>query len=94
MKLLLVFLLSVSTLFCQSQTVVKYYDDAGAAVPQDKAVYYANFIKEGNLYKTNSYWVAGNVLRGKSTYADTILQNPIGIQLLYSRKCPLQDSGV
>lgn len=31
-------------------------------------------------------------MRGKSTYADTILQNPIGMQVLYSRKGALEDS--
>ena len=93
MRFFLAFSLAIFTLFCEAQTVVKYYDAAWASAPQDKAVYYANFIKEGNLYKTNSYWIAGNVLRGKSTYADTILQNPIGMQVLYSRKGAVEDSG-
>ncbi|MDQ6762475.1 MAG: energy transducer TonB [Bacteroidota bacterium] len=93
MRFLITFLLTIFCLLCKSQTVVKYYDAAWASAPQDKAVYYVNFIKEGNLYKTNSYWIAGNILHGKSTYADTILQNPIGMQVLYSRKGLMEDSG-
>ncbi|MEO6638486.1 MAG: hypothetical protein ABIN25_09425, partial [Ginsengibacter sp.] len=33
-----------------------------------------------------SYWVAGNVLRGKSTYADTSFNTPIGNQVLTPAK--------
>ncbi len=93
MRLSLVFLLIISNFFVRSQTIVKYYDAKWAAAPQDKAVYYTNFIKEGNFYKTTSYWLAGNALRGKSTYADTVLENPIGLQVLYSRKGAVEDSG-
>ncbi len=35
----------MSGLFCEAQTVVKYYDATWAPAPQDKAVYYANFTK-------------------------------------------------
>ena len=60
--------------------------------PQDKAVYYADFIKEGNVYKTNSYWIAGNVLRGRSTFPDTVMEKPVGLQVLYARNGQVEDS--
>ncbi|MEO6639363.1 MAG: hypothetical protein ABIN25_13880, partial [Ginsengibacter sp.] len=92
MRILIVFLLSANCFSSQSQTIVKYYDAEWAPVEQDKAVYYANFVKEANQYKTTSYWVAGSVLRGKSTYADTSFNTPVGSQVLYSHKGTLEDS--
>lgn len=92
MRLLFACLLISTSLFSKAQKVVKYYDAGWAPAAQDKAVYYADFIKEGNVYKTSSYWITGNILRGKSTFADTIMERPIGMQVLYARNGHVEDS--
>ena len=85
MRLLFVCLFMSASIFSKAQKVVKYYDATWASAPQDKAVYYADFTKEGDVYKTTSYWIAGNILRGRSTFANTIMEKPIGTQILYAR---------
>ncbi len=92
MRFLITALLIISCLFSSAQKVVKYYDAAWMQTTQDKAVYYADFIKDGNVYKCNSYWISGNVLRGRSTFPDTIMQNPSGAQVMYSKNGHIEDS--
>lgn len=55
MKLLFACLMMSFSLLSEAQKVLKYYDAFWAAAPQDKAVYYADFTKEGNVYQTTSY---------------------------------------
>ena len=92
MKLLLIILFTISCLFSDAQKVVKYYDKAWAETSRDKAMYYAEFVKEGSIYKCASYWIAGNTLRGRSNYADTVMQNPEGTQVLYFKNGHIEDS--
>jgi TonB family protein len=89
---LLSFLLFFLIFSSSAQKITRYYDIDWAETTPDKAVYYADFIKEGGLYKTTSYWVSTKVVRGRSNFPDTIMANPVGLQLLYNKKGRLEDS--
>ena len=92
MKFLITVFFIITCLFSAAQKVVKYYDADWIPTTHDKAFFYAEFIKEGNVYKCISYWMAGNRLRGRSNFADTIMENPIGTQLLYFKNGHIEDS--
>src|SRR5205085_7741014 len=49
-------------------------------------------VKKGNIYQCTSYWIAGNALRGRSTYPDTVFENPIGLQTRYFKNGRIEDS--
>lgn len=90
-NLVTVFIILLS-ITASAQKVVKYYDAQWTETSPEKALYYANFIKDGVAYKCTSYWKASNTLRGSSTFPDTIMLNPIGLQLLYDKKGKIEDS--
>lgn len=92
MKILLTIILASYCLQATCQAVVKYYDNNWSEVPAERAVYYAKFIKDGTVYQCTSYWKDNNALRGKSTYPDTTLSSPEGLQVLYDRKGRPEDS--
>ncbi len=92
MKLLLTVFLSIFAIICSAQKTTIYYDNNWAITTSEKATYYADFEKSGNTYQCNSYWVAGNKLRGKSTYPDTVMLHPVGSQVLYSQNGHTEDS--
>ncbi len=92
MKFLITASLSFFGIIGYTQTTTVYYDDYWMATEPGKATYYADFVKSGNMYQCTSYWIAGNVLRGKSTYPDTLMANPFGLQVLYSKNGRIEDS--
>ncbi len=92
MKLLLATYFSVFSIICSAQKTTIYFDNNWAMTTSEKATYYAVFEKSGNIYQCNSYWVAGNNLRGKSTYPDTIMLHPVGSQVLYFQNGHVEDS--
>ena len=92
MKILATIILALCSLYGASQTVTKYYDDHGSEVPADKAVYYAKFVKDGELYQCTTYWKDNDALRGKATYPDTTLSSPDGTLVTYDKKGRLEDS--
>jgi len=92
MKTLATIIFVLCSVYGDCQTVTKYYDDHGLEVPADKAVYYATFIKDGNMYQCTTYWKDNNALKGKATYTDTTLSSPDGTQVTYDRKGRLEDS--
>ncbi len=83
------FLFSLTT---SAQKVVKYYDKDWAETIRDKAVYSAEFVKAEGVYKCTSYYLNSNIIRGRSTFQDTIMINPIGLQTLYNKKGKIEDS--
>src|SRR5687768_7019079 len=93
MKIFFSVFLSCS-LFCvkAQEKLIKYYDSEWAASTKEKATYYAEFVKEGMTYSCTSYWIKTNVVRGKSTYRDTIMAKPIGLQTLYYKNGNIEDS--
>lgn len=92
MRTACLFFFSLISIYCNAQKIVKYYDNDWAEVSRDKAIYYAEFIKQGSIYRTTSYWIATNTVRGRSTFPDTTMANPDGLQLLYNKKGKIEDS--
>ncbi|HEY8687814.1 MAG TPA: energy transducer TonB [Chitinophagaceae bacterium] len=83
------FLFSLNT---SAQKIVKYYDNDWAETTSNKAVYYAEFVKEEGVYKCISYYLNSNIIRGRSIFQDTIMINAIGLQTLYNKKGKIEDS--
>ena len=75
-----------------AQKIIKYFDNNWEETTSNKAVYYAEFVKEEGIYKCTSHYSASNVVRGRSTFQDTIMINPIGLQTLYNKKGKIEDS--
>ena len=75
-------------------SIVKYYDADWAEASKERAVYYAEFVKDGGNYKCSSYWVRTNILRGRTVYPDTIMAKPIGQLLRYYKNGNPEDSVV
>ena len=71
---------------------MKYYDANWMATTREKARYYAEFVNEGDNYLCTSHWIAGNAVRGRTNYQDTIMQNPRGTQVLYFKNGHVEDS--
>ncbi len=81
------------TVFVHAQeSVTKYYDSKWAPAQRENAVYYAVFIKTGEAYQCTSYWVDKNIIRGRSTFPDTLMSYPIDKQVLYFKNGKLEDS--
>lgn len=72
--------------------VTKYYNAAWLETSNDKAAFYAEFVKDGNNYTCTSYYINTTIVRGKSTYPDTMMQSPIGMQVLYFKNGHTEDS--
>jgi TonB family protein len=72
--------------------VTKYYDANWVETPREKAAFYADFIKDGAYYNCTSYWINTKTVRGKSTYPDTLMQFPVGLQVLYFKNGNVEDS--
>jgi hypothetical protein len=92
--LLLLFVISLLNFCARAQTITKYYDNEWSPTTQDKASFYADFVKEGSLYQGTSYYLQTGKIRGKSAYPDTILANPRGMLVLYGKNGNLEDSGL
>ncbi|MEO6329656.1 MAG: TonB family protein [Ginsengibacter sp.] len=92
MKTVATIIFALCSLYGNSQTVTKYYDDHWREVPADKAIYYAKFVKDASVYQCTAYWKDNNVLRGTGTYPDTTLTSPDGTLVRYDRKGNLEDS--
>lgn len=72
--------------------VTKYYDIYWTEVSKEQAMFYADFIKEGSYYNCISYWINTQKIKGKSTFADTVMTHPIGEQILYFKNGHVEDS--
>jgi TonB family protein len=93
MKVFFFFMLIVAFSTVDAQIkVTKYYNANWTETPKEKATFYADFVKNGENYNCTSYWAKTNILRGKSTYADTVMQFPIGLQVLYFKNGHIEDS--
>lgn len=84
-------LLSIQ-LFSQEEPVIKYYDSSWSQTSKESAFYYAEFRKQGNLYKCTAYWVHSNRLNGIGFFADTSLSNPHKLLINYYENGQMQDS--
>ena len=72
--------------------ITKYYDGNWTETVKGKAAFYADFIKDRSYYHVTSYDIGTNNVRGKSTYEDTLMQLPVGLQVLYFKNGHLEDS--
>ncbi len=93
MKLFFVCLLvgAFSILKAQNK-ITRYYDADWAETSKDKAAFYADFVKKDNYYHCTSYKIGSDHLRGVSTYEDTSMQLPVGVQVLYFENGHVEDS--
>jgi TonB family protein len=85
-------LLIIAASYTQAQTVTKYYDIHWGETSKDRAVYYGEYIKEGDTYNYTAYSVKSNGIRSKGVYGDTSFAKPIGLVLGYNDKGKLIDS--
>lgn len=93
MKIFFLILLNFLFLFTKAQDkVVKYYDSDWALIAKEKAIYYAEFVKEDTAYTCHSYWIGSDILLARSTFADTSFAKAIGLQLRYYKNGNVQDS--
>ncbi|HVG15319.1 MAG TPA: hypothetical protein VM935_10165, partial [Chitinophagaceae bacterium] len=92
MKLLAFCLLSMFCFTANSQTFTKYYDSDWAPAEKANAAYYADFVKDGELYQCTSYYLGAGKLRGKTMYPDTVMTTPRGLQMLYNKNGNVEDS--
>ncbi|MEQ1678536.1 MAG: energy transducer TonB [Chitinophagaceae bacterium] len=94
MKNFISILFLLLTVYSNAQdTITKYFDMKWAPCQKDKAVYYAVLTKAGEVYQCTSYWVDKNIVRGRSTFPDTLMTFPIEEQVLYFKNGNLEDSG-
>jgi hypothetical protein len=85
-------LLITVSISAYAQTVTKYYDVNWGEVAKERAVYYGEYIKEGDTYTYTAYSVKSKGIRSKGMYADTSFAKPIGLILGYNDKGKLIDS--
>ena len=89
----LIIVLMLCAFISNAQTsIVKYYDADWIETAKEQAIYFAEFLKEASGYKCTTYWINSNKVRGISTYPDTVMKNPIGLQRLYYKNGNLEDS--
>lgn len=84
-------MVAFSTTTAQTK-LTKYYLTNWAETTSDKAIYYADFVKNGANYDCTSYWANTKTVRGKSTFADTTMLHPVGLQVLYFKNGHVEDS--
>lgn len=84
-------LLASTTVRCQTK-ITKYYNNDWEETSKENATFYSDFIKDGNYYHCTSYDIHTNMVHGKSTYEDTIMISPVGLQLIYFKNGHLEDS--
>jgi TonB family protein len=84
-------ILTFSVLKAQNK-ITKYYDANWGETAKEKAMFYADFIKDANYYSCTSYWLKSNRVRGKSTFEDTTMMYPVGTQVLYFENGHVEDS--
>lgn len=93
MRIILFIVLAIISVTVNAQAkITKYYDANWMETSMDKASFYADFIKEGNSYSCTSYWVNTTKVRGRSTFPDTVMQDAIGMQVLYFKNGHVEDS--
>jgi TonB family protein len=92
MKTVITIILASYCLQAACQDAVKYYDNSWNEVPAEKAVYYAKFTKDGDVYQRTTYWRDNNAVQGISTYTDKAFSSPEGVHVTYDRKGHLEDS--
>ena len=92
MNYLLTFFLLLYGFISNAQPITKYYDADWFESSQDKAVYYANFVRENKAYATTTFWKANKKPYSRSTYPDTMLTNPMGLQTTYYKSGDIEDS--
>ena len=72
----------------------RYYEASGESTTKEKAAFYAEFRKSGDVYVCTSYVAKSGVLRGIATYSDTAFTKTIGVRTLYFANGRLEDSAV
>jgi antitoxin component YwqK of YwqJK toxin-antitoxin module len=80
------------SLHSQNSKVVRYFDSSWQAVQKDSALFYTEFIKQGDLYYCSSYWVKSGKLNCKSTFKDTLFSQPVGLLKRYYETGQTEDS--
>jgi hypothetical protein len=76
------------------EKVTQFYDLAWTKVPVETAIYRAEFIKEGKVYRCTLYTLQTGAKYMESTFADTVLQTPLEKQIHYYENGNTKDSTV
>jgi hypothetical protein len=91
-------LLSVSVcflstqLFSQDKPVIKYYDSVWSQTSKESAFYYAEFSRQGDLFKCTAYWVNPKKLNAVGFFGDTSFNKPRKLLINYYQNGRTQDS--
>ncbi|MEO9032258.1 MAG: energy transducer TonB [Ginsengibacter sp.] len=89
---LFIFFVSGAFLLKAQNSITKFYDADWAATSKEKATFYADFVKVGNNYSCTSYWINTTIVKGRSTFEDTLMQSAKGLQVLYFKNGHVEDS--
>jgi antitoxin component YwqK of YwqJK toxin-antitoxin module len=92
MRLIILFLFTSIACYSQENKIVKYFDSLWLPAKANAAYFKTEFIKQDNYYKCFSYWERTGSLFCKSSYKDTLFQNPLGILVRYYENGAIQDS--
>lgn len=87
----IILVLVPAAIMAQSR-ITKYYDSSWTEIRKEKAEFSADFVKNGTHYDCISYWINTSTIRGRSVYPDTVMNNPIGLQVLYYKNGQVEDS--
>ncbi len=81
-----------SNCYANAQTITRYYNNDWMPTQKEKAAFYANFVKDGDLYQFTSYYMASGMVKGRSVYADTTIGMDKGQIVRYAENGTLEDS--
>jgi TonB family protein len=77
----------------QAQIITRYFDDNWRPTSKEKATYYSNFQKDGDVYLCTSYYIETGNVSGRSVYSDTSFGFAEGPGVRYTKNNMLEDSG-
>jgi TonB family protein len=76
----------------QAQIITRYFDDNWQPTLKEKATYYSDFEKDGDLYRCTSYYIETGKVSGRSVYSDTSFGFAEGLSVRYTKNNTLEDS--
>jgi TonB family protein len=78
--------------YAQAQIITQYYGINWNPTKKDSASFYADFVKDGEVYQCTSYYAATGRIYGRSVYSDTSFGFAKGTYVRYTENGTLEDS--
>jgi TonB family protein len=82
----------LSYYYAHAQTITQYYNNNWLPTTKENATFYANFVKDGDVYQCTSYYVASGRIKGRSVYSDTSFGFAEGPNVGYDENGTIEDS--